>query len=141
MERRTRTILFVALGAPLLGIGVLCATDHLRNPGRVAYMLNISAPPQSLKVSACESGPWTDVVITCSIEINPVEFPLLLKGYSFSEASSNESSYALDLPKLGPEFTVASDYSVWPTSFKNGGSVRVFADAESRRAIVDLFIE
>jgi hypothetical protein len=141
MERRTKTILFVAFGVLLLGISVLWATDGPRNPRRVAYMLNISLPPQSLRVFACESGPWTDVAITCSIEISPAEFPLLLKGYSFSEVPSNESSYALDLPKLGPEFTVASEYSVWPAAFKNGGSVRVFADAESRRAIVDLFIE
>jgi len=126
---------------PLLGFGALKVSDRFGNPGRVASMLNIPSVPASMHVSACESGPWTDVVITCAVEIDPAEFPLLLKGYTFSDAPSNESSYSLDLPKVGPEFTVANEYRVEPVSFKDGGAVRVFADAAGRHAIIDFFRE
>ena len=143
LKRRTKIILISALTLPFAGLGALEVADRSENPGRVAYMLNIPLPPESLRVSVCESGPWTDVVITCAIEINPTEFPLLLRGYAFSNAQSNESSHSLGggIPKVGPEFTVATQYSVEPASFKNGGMVRVFADAENRHAIVDLYIE
>ena len=143
MERRAKIVLISALALPLVGLGALEVADSFGNPGRVAYMLSIPSPPDSLRVSACESGPWTDVVITCAIEISPNEFPLLLRGYAFSKAESNQSSHSLGdgIPKIGPEFTVATEYSVEPASFKNGGMVRVFADAEYRHAIVDLYIE
>jgi len=62
-------------------------------------------------------------------------------GYSFSQTPMDGTSYAIGLPKIGPEFPVAEEYSVQPASFEHGGFVRVFADKERRRALVDLYIE
>jgi hypothetical protein len=51
----------------------------------VASAINISAPSPSLQVIACESPFTTDVLTTCWIEIDPREFPLLLKVYNSEE--------------------------------------------------------
>jgi hypothetical protein len=126
---------------PIIGVGAVAVTNYLGNPSRVAYALNISSLPRSLRVIECGSDSWADVVITCAVEVDPTDFPLLLKGYAFSKVTSEESSYSLGISKVGPEFTVATEYRVEPASFKYGGAVRVFADAGSRHAVVDLYIE
>jgi hypothetical protein len=141
LKKRSRILLISVITLAVVGIGSAVLVSHLGDPKRVAFMLNIPSTPKSLSVSECESGPPTDVVITCAIEIDPTEFSLLLKGYTFSKSPSSDSSYALGVPKLGPEFTVANEYLAKPSSFKHGGSVRVFADAANRRAVVDLYIE
>ena len=104
-------------------------------------MLNIPVPPKSLHAIECESGPITDVIITCAVEIDPREFQLLLKGYDFSRSSADMLSYKLDLPKVGPEIRVAVEYQVFPAKFKDGGAVTVYANAEKNRAIIDYYSE
>lgn len=140
-RRRALALAVAAIGAVVIGGAVLSIVDHVGDPRSVAWMLNIPAPPQSLRVFDCESGPLTDVVITCAVQIDPREFPLLLKGYAFSSEPSKETNYSLGAPKIGPDFDVETEYKVEPTSFKDGGSVRVFVDADKRHAIVDLYIE
>ena len=137
------TKLFLIAAATLCLVSIVSALIMTRTSDtkRVTFMLNIALAPESLRVTACESGPWTDVIITCAIEIDPVEFPMLISGYTFSQSESNESSYTLGIPKLGPEFTVATKYQAEPASFKDGGAVRVFSDAANGRAIVDIYIE
>ena len=115
--------------------------DVYRRPLMVTKILNISSPPESLQVMECESPLTTDVLTTCSIEISPSEFPLLLAGYTFIESSTNGTSHALGLPKVGPEFAVSTEFMAEPPKFEYGGFVRVIADKERKRAIVDLYIE
>ena len=140
----SRRAWYIALG--IAGVAVAAyvgvrVKDHYDNPARVAYMLNIAEPPQSLHVLDCESGPVTDVVITCAIEIAPRDFPLLLAGYSFAETRISASSYSVGFQKVGGEFPVAVKYQAQPKSFKHGGFVTVLADQERTRALVDLYIE
>jgi hypothetical protein len=141
MKRRVRNVLIGVAGVVAAAFITLNVIDTYHHPERVAYMLNISAPPASLHVFDCESGPPTDIVITCAIEIDPREFPLLVAGYQFAQTPMDGTSYSVGLPKLGPEFPVAVEYSVQPSSFEHGGFVRVFSDKERRRALVDLYIE
>ena len=141
MKRNTKLFFIAAVTLSLIGVITAVIATRSDDSKRLVFMLNIPSVPESLRVSSCESGPWTDVVITCAIEVDPAEFPLLLKGYTFSKSESNESSYTLGVPQLGPEFAVAGKYEAKPASFKNGGMVRVFADVLNKRAVVDLYIE
>ena len=140
MQRPTR-IAFVTVLVSLVAFGIFMVTERYRDPGRIAYMLNIPTPPSSLSVSSCESDAWTDVSITCAIRVDPQQFSQLLSGYAFSETPSQESSYSLQLPNVGKEFTVAAEFKAQPASLKNGGMVSVFADAQREHAIVHLYIE
>lgn len=140
MRRRWYVPLGIAAVALAAYAGVR-VKDHYDNPGRVAYMLNIATPPQSLRVLDCGSGPVTDVVITCAIEIAPRDFPLLLAGYAFAETRINASSHSVGFQKIGAEFPVVVQYQAQPKSFKHGGFVTVVADQERARALVDLYIE
>jgi hypothetical protein len=145
VSRRLPWIL--ALSAPLAAVILIAAAEVIsireENRERVAWMLNIAKPPPSLRVSDCESGAITDVVIVCGVEIDSAEFSLLLEGYAFASEFSGGKSSALGLgvPEVAPEFDVATTYTVIPPSFKDGGSVQVFVDAEKRRAIVDYYKE
>lgn len=141
MTRRGRYVLLGVVGVVIVALVALEVIDKYKNPERVAYILNISAPPGSLHVLECESGPITDIIITCAIEIDPREFPLLLTGYPFSQSPLERSSHSVGLPKIGPDFPVKVEYSVQPTTFEHGGFVRVFADEDRRRAVVDLYRE
>lgn len=141
MQRRTRNTLIASLGLVVAIVVTLKAIEIHGNPDRVAYILNIASLPKSLRVLECESGPPTDIVITCAIEIEPQDFPLLLKGYQFSKLRYEGTSYALDVPKVGAEFPVAIEYCVRPVAFKDGGSVKVFVDKENKHAVIDLYIE
>ncbi|HXK27121.1 MAG TPA: hypothetical protein VJ646_02580 [Candidatus Binatia bacterium] len=122
----------------------------------VTSILNIAAPPPTLRVIACESPFTTDVLTTCWVEIDPREFPLLLKGYRFNEWPITGTLYGFKrftspiepqtLPtigdsRVGPDFPVAVEYMIQPKEFEHGGWVRILADATRRRAVVDLYIE
>jgi hypothetical protein len=104
-------------------------------------MLNLDAVPDSLMVASCASDAWTDVSITCAIRIAPDEFPLLLRRYEFRHSEAAQSSFSLGLPKLGDEFSVAAVFEAEPPSFKDGGSVSLYVDAEQERVLVHLYIE
>jgi len=141
MRKKTKTILIVVVGICVVAYFVIKAIDKHHNPERIAYMLNIPAPPKTLHVFECESGPITDIVITCAIEINPLEFPLLLKGYAYTQSPIEGTSYTAGNTKIGPEFPVSEEYIARPATFKDGGQVTILTDKERKRAIVDLYIE
>ena len=132
----------------------------------VSRMLHLEAPPPSLRVVACEDGEsFTDVVMTCSIEIDPKQFRSLLSGRRYAKRVVSGTSHLVKatlvppLPNgvnfvgldtsVGPEFEVTSAYlAEWPplgetkdSEFPYGGYVRVYADPENRRAIVDYYRE
>ncbi|HWQ94610.1 MAG TPA: hypothetical protein VN418_03805 [Gammaproteobacteria bacterium] len=124
-----------------VAISVVWFFDIYRQPQMVARILNIPSPPGSLRVVECESPVTTDVLTTCSVEISPDDFPLLLVGYHFEQIPAKGTSHTLGLPKVGPEFAVDVEFSVQPAEFKHGGFVRVLTDKDRRHAIVDLYIE
>ena len=121
---------------------VIKAIDIQQRPKRVASILNISSLPTSAKVIDCKDAfiP-TDVVVTCSIELDPKDFPYLLRGYKFIETPTKETSHTVVLTKVGPEFPVTTEFTAEPKEFKHGGHVKIFADQEQKRAVIDLYIE
>lgn len=127
--------------AALMALVAIAITAGLNDRERVAYMLNLTEAPSSLRVSSCTSDAWTDMSITCDISIDPMQFPELLSGYGFSRAMSEDGSHSLGLPKLGTEFAVAGAFEASPSEFKYGGVVGVYADVPRKRAIVHLYIE
>ncbi len=130
------------IGIIVAALLVLHIIDVYQYPERVAKMLNINKPPQSLHVIECNSSfVPTDVVITCSVEIDPAEFQEFLRGYQFTASTIKDTSNTAVITKTGPEFDVTAEYTAHPAEFKYGGHVKVIADAQRRRAIIDLYIE
>lgn len=126
----------------LAAIAIAKVIDIYERPKRVASILNIPALPPSTRVVDCNAAfiP-TDVVDTCSIEIDPKDFPTLLRGYQFSESPTKETSHSAVFTKVGPEFPLAAEFTAVPKEFKHGGHVKVFADREQKRVVIDLYIE
>lgn len=116
--------------------------DVIQRPKRVASILNISSLPTSARIIDCKDAfiP-TDVVVTCSIELDPKEFPNLLRGYKFIETPTKDTSHTAISTKVGPEFPVTTEFTADPKEFKHGGHVKIFADQERKRAVIDLYIE
>jgi hypothetical protein len=142
MKLKARNILIGLLILIVVIYTTIKVIDTSLNPKRVSYMLNIPTQPKSLRVIECKSGPITDVVITCAVEIDPNEFPLLLKGYTYTESSFEGTSHTIGaVPKLGYEFPISKQYIAHPTGFVAGGAVTIFADKENKHAVVSLYIE
>ena len=134
--------LFISLGV-LIVLAALSslAYDKYNQPQMVANILKINTPPTSLIVLDCASPITTDVITTCVIEISPHEFKQLLSGYKFEKNIYNKSSHSVGSSKVGPEFQVTTQYTVWPKEFKNGGAVSLFTNSTKNLAIVELYIE
>lgn len=142
MKRNWKRILIWIGSLLLVAFAVVKIIDIKERPKRVASILNIPVLPNSLRVVDCKAAfiP-TDVVDTCSIEIDPKDFPNLLNGYNFKEISTKETSHSSVFTKVGPEFPVATEFIAEPKEFKHGGNVKVFTDRERKRAVIDLYIE
>jgi hypothetical protein len=138
---KVQKILAWFVGLVAISIIALWLIDKYQQPQMVANILNIPSPPKSLSVLECESPITTDILTTCSIEISPNEFPLLLVGYKFEQIEINSTSHTLGVPKVGPEFPVNIEFTAEPVEFKHGGFVRVITDNEKKHAIIDLYIE
>ena len=108
----------------------------------MAALLNIEAPPQSLKIIKCKSvSPLTtDTVITCGIKIKPKEFPLLLKGYNFEKRSPSQTSYTLSDYGL-ENFEITEGYHIEPEWFKYGGSIDIYTNRHYERVFVRYYRE
>ncbi len=138
-----RIVIGVTLVAFAIGLIIAIAwiIDINHRPQMVARILKIESVPQSVRVVDCESPFTTDVLTTCALEIDPDDFPLLLKGYKFTQYQTDGTSHSLGLPKVGANFDIDIEYQVRPVEFKNGGQVAVYADKQRRHVIVDLYIE
>jgi hypothetical protein len=141
MKTRSKYLLIGTGLFLLISFATIRIIESHQNPARVAFMLNIPEPPRSIHVIGCESGNITDVIITCAIEIDPSEFPLLLVGHSYNEYPESGTSYTVGVPKVGPEFPVTTQYISYPAEFQHGGAVRIFTNKEKNRAVVDLYVE
>ena len=129
-------------GIVLIVLVVIKVIDIQQRPKQVASILKVSSLPTSIKVIDCKDAfiP-TDVVVTCSIELDPKDFPDLLRGYKFVETPTKETSHTAVSTKVGPEFPVTTEFTAEPKEFKHGGHVKIFADKERKRAVIDLYIE
>ncbi|TSK04681.1 MAG: hypothetical protein FPO08_19245 [Geobacter sp.] len=126
----------------MIVLALIKAIDIQQRPKRVASILNITSLPASTRIIDCkDSFIPTDVVVTCSVEVNPRDFPNLLRGYKFVETPTNETSHTAVWTKVGPEFPVTTEFTAEPKEFKHGGSVKIFSDQERKRAVIDLYIE
>ncbi|AJY70319.1 hypothetical protein KIP69_02860 [Geobacter sulfurreducens] len=142
MKSKWKKILLWSGGFVLAAIAVAKVVDINERPKRVASILNIPSLPKSARVIDCNAAfiP-TDVVDTCSIEIDANDFPDLLSGYNFSESPTTETSHSAVFTKVGPEFPLAVEFTAVPKELKHGGHVKVLADRERRRAVIDLYVE
>ena len=129
-------------GIIVVALVVMKAIDIKERPKRVASILNIPSLPTSVRIIDCKDAfiP-TDVVVTCSVEVNPKDFPNLLGGYQFKESPATGTSHSAVFTKVGPEFPVTTEFIAEPKEFKHGGNVKVFADRERKRVVIDLYIE
>ncbi|MBJ6802076.1 hypothetical protein [Geomonas propionica] len=142
MERGWKKTLLWVGAVVVVALVVVKIIDVQRRPKQVASILNIPSLPTSVRVVDCKDEPIpTDVVVGCSIEMDPRDLPNLLRGYKFTETAVNETSHTAILTKVGPEFPVTSEFVVEPKEFKNGGHVKVCTDRERKRAVIDLYIE
>jgi hypothetical protein len=51
----------------------------------LAFILNISQIPPSVRTLDCNANATTDVIVTCSFEIDPREFDEVLSGWQFAD--------------------------------------------------------
>ena len=141
-SRRLHRVTRAGRAAIAATVASLGAGGCAPGPRQLAAVLNLRAPPRSLRVVACAEWGVTDALMTCSVEVAPEEFPALLRGYAFEAAPVKATSHAVGGgPRVGPVFDVVRAYTAHPAEFKRGGHVQVFADAAGRRAIVDLYEE
>jgi len=126
----------------VVALVVIKAIDVKQRPKRAASILNIPSLPTSARVIDCKDAfiP-TDVVVTCSIELDPKEFPNLLRGYKFVETPTKATSHTAVSTKVGTEFPVTAEFTAEPKEFKHGDHVKIFTDLERKRAVIDLYIE
>lgn len=142
MKRNWEKILAWIVCIVVIALVVIKVIDIKHRPKRVASILNIPALPTSARVIDCKDALIpTDVVVTCSIELDPKEFPNLLRGYKFVETPTKETSHTAVSIKVGPEFPVTTEFTAEPKEFQHGGHVKVLADQERRRVVIDLYIE
>ncbi len=133
----------------LVSAGVLSAYGvgsliYETRPNRiVGHLLRLSQIPASLQNAECESWSVSDVLTTCTFDLDPKDFPTLLTGWNFKQRSATGGSYSFSGgPKLGREFQVESEFGISdPPDFANGGRVSLVADASRTRFQVDYYEE
>lgn len=72
-------MLILAGSAVLWGFArVMNSLDGLRDPRRLAFILNSPSIPSSVRGVDCSSDAITDVIISCAFAIDPKDFEQLL---------------------------------------------------------------
>ncbi|MBB4006800.1 hypothetical protein [Allorhizobium taibaishanense] len=120
----------------------LVATDYRKNPARVAFILNISELPRSVRDIECSAGAITDLIVTCAFRVHSDDFQPLLSGWRFKsdEVSGDGRDYGTDA-KVGPSFDAALQYSVYPESFKRGGRVDLVTNRDQTMVVANRYEE
>jgi len=138
-----RASILAAVGMMILSgfIALMNRFDHLRDPDRVGFILNVPTIPSSVRNIACSSGAITDVIVTCAFAIDPKDFDELLVGWQFEKSTSGRSTSYVSYPDLGQEFDVATTYSAETESFKHGASVDLVSNADRTLAVASRFEE
>lgn len=97
------------------GTSALYHWDRAKDPDRLAFVLNISQVPPSVRNLNCDAGDTTDVSVTCSFEIDPRDFDKVLAGWQFTEKKVFGKRAFYDLE--------AADGHVWLMGNKEGTRV------------------
>ncbi|MDP9813682.1 hypothetical protein J2W42_006557 [Rhizobium tibeticum] len=110
-------LIFLA-GAAGFGWGITTILNHWdrnRDPDRLAFILNISQIPPSVRNLDCDASATTDVIVTCSFEIDPQDLDKALSGWQFTdkEALGKRAFYDLE----------SADGHVWLMGNKEGTAV------------------
>ena len=109
---------------------------------RIGSLLRLENVPSSLANAECESWGMTDVLATCSFELEPEQFSNLLTGWDFRQTPASGSSYEFSSgPKVGREFPIAVEFSASPSEFEHGGRISIVADVERSRVQLDYYEE
>jgi hypothetical protein len=118
------------------------ADDHLKNPERVAFILNRPNIPQSVRDIECSATAITDVMISCAFRVDASEFDKLLVGWDFKseKVSGSGRNFGRDAP-VGPEFKAVIRHFVEPESFEHGGRVDVVTDEDRILVVANRFEE
>ena len=140
---RARRALAVASGLALTGVLAWTAFDRYDDRRVAASVLNIDSLPGSVQDVECESWGWTDVLTTCAFEVAPRDFGQLLAGRPFEvlapcRLTAHEFGGG---PEVGPDFQAATCLEARPEAFAHGGHVRLAADEQRRRALIDIYVE
>lgn len=83
-ELKLRNGLIFLAGAAVFCEGLEPLGPH-QGPDRLAFILNISQIPPSVRNLDCNANATTDVIVTCSFEIDPREFDKVLSGWQFAD--------------------------------------------------------
>jgi len=134
----------VLLGLIAAGLAAFAGNAYYQTqPSQmIARLLKLDRAPPSMTNAVCESWGVTDVLSTCSFEVDPEEFATLLTGWPFNENAASGGSHSyLGGPRVGREFPVATEYSVSPDEFEHGGRVSIIANDERSLVQLDYYEE
>jgi hypothetical protein len=114
-ELKLKYALVFLAGAAAFCWGITTVLNHWdrnRDPDRLAFILNISQIPPSVRNVDCDANATTDVIVTCSFEIDPRDFDKALSGWQFTDKKvvGKRASYDLE----------AADGRVWFMGNKEG---------------------
>jgi len=110
-------LIFLA-GAAVFGWGgtkVLNHWDRNKDPDRLAFILNIPQIPPSVRSLDCNASATTDVIVTCSFEIDPRDYDKVLAGWQFTNKKVLRKRSFYDLE--------AADGDVWLMGSKEGAVI------------------
>ncbi|MBZ9789976.1 hypothetical protein K9B32_07510 [Rhizobium sp. 3T7] len=117
-ELKFRYGLIFLAGVAAFGWGSTKVLDHWdrnKDPDRLAFILNIPQIPPSVRNLDCNANATTDVIVSCSFEIEPREYDKVLVGWQFTdkEALGKRTLYDLE----------ADDGHVWLMGNKEGAVI------------------
>jgi hypothetical protein len=139
----TRALVLILAGSAVLwGFArVMNSLDGLKDPRRLAFILNSPSIPSSVRDVDCSSDAITDVIISCAFAIDPKDFEQLLAGWEFDQQASGIGTSYLENPNLGREFDIGVRYQAQPPSFRHGGVVELLSNADKTRAAASRYEE
>jgi len=121
-----------------------------------ADILQIKYLPHSAENVACTDYGFTDLLVRCSLKIEPTDFPKLLTGHEFQTekaCGSTETTHCMATtgsgmsheyccgPKIGENFRIETIRTATPKNAPHGGLITVLNDAKEKRVMVDFYIE
>lgn len=135
--KRRRLIALILLAVFAIG-AVLIWKGFFSGPSKLEFALNLDKLPKSVEVQAEADDIWTDYITLHSITLDPVDFPRLLEGRSFSKSAygrtglKTHTGYAKHLPPID----VAVLYEVHESP-PDGPVCRIYANQARTEAFIE----
>lgn len=114
--------------------------DWYHRPEKIASILNIDSPPNSIHSIRCKSYFTSDVITECAFQVDPNEFNTLLVGYNFQKKKRSANSLVIT-NIIKESFSVAYEFFAEPEEFKYGGYIKVYSNTKHSKVIIELYIE